>query len=455
MLTGVPRGKEGGISELWRLTYPLMLSTASVAVMQFVNRLFLSRFSPEAIAAAVPAGTLSFTVISFFVGMTAYTNVFIAQYYGGRRYARLSVALWQGVWLAVFTAAVIIATVPLGRWIISTSAHAPEVKILEVDYYTIVAGFGGLATLNAALSSFFTGQGKTKITMWVNVAGNVINVIFSYLLVFGFGGVAPMGIRGAAYALVIGSAAMAGIYSFFIFSQHNRRVFRTGRLFGFYWPQFKQLLKYGVPNGASFFMEIASFTVFIFLVGNTDKYILAANNIGLTIDMLAFLPIVGVGMAAQTLVGQYIGRKKKEVAFKVVRSALALVLPYTIALSLIFLFAPQLLLGLFVRGTAEMDLVAAHAYPLMKVLSVFIFFDALNVVYSDAIKGAGDTRFQLLMASVWAWLLFVPGVYVILSVLRLSFIYTWVWGCFYAALLALTFFLRFKSGVWQRINITA
>ncbi len=447
--------EEGGVKELWRLAYPLILSTASYSVMMFVNRIFLSWHSAEAIAAAVPAGILNFTIVCFFLGLTSYTNVFIAQFYGGRRYARLTVALWQGVWIAFISSFLIVCTVPLGRWIISASGHAPEVKILELQYYTLLAVFGGFSAINGALSSFFTGQGKTAVTMFVNIAGNAVNVVLSYLLIFGAGAFPEMGIRGAAIAFIISNAVMTAAYGCLVFSPKNRKVFRTGRLLGFHRPLFSKIIKYGAPNGVSFFLDMASFTVFIFLVGNTDKYILAANNIALAIDSLAFMPLIGVGMAVQTLTGQYIGRGKKETAFTIVRSALKLAVPYTLALSFLFFFAPGLLLKLFGQADSpDMSAIALHAYPLMKVIAVFVFFDMLNFTYSDAIRGAGDTKFQMLMASLCAWGLFVPGVYVILNVLHAPFIYTWVWGIFYTFTLASIFIIRFQSGKWQKINIT-
>jgi len=71
----ITRG-EGGAGELLKVAYPLILSTASSTVMQFINRVFLAHYSPDALAACVPGGILSFAFLCFFLGTASYTNAF-------------------------------------------------------------------------------------------------------------------------------------------------------------------------------------------------------------------------------------------------------------------------------------------------------------------------------------------------------------------------------------------
>jgi MATE family multidrug resistance protein len=77
---------DGGYRELFVIAIPLIFSTATWSVQHFVDRMFLAWYSPEAIAAAMPAGMLSFTIISLFMGTAGYVNTFVAQYFGAKRY---------------------------------------------------------------------------------------------------------------------------------------------------------------------------------------------------------------------------------------------------------------------------------------------------------------------------------------------------------------------------------
>ena len=78
------------------LALPLVISTASWTLMNFVDRMFLLWHSPGAMAAAMPAGMLHFTMICFPLGVASYVNTFVAQYHGAGRPERIGTALWQG-----------------------------------------------------------------------------------------------------------------------------------------------------------------------------------------------------------------------------------------------------------------------------------------------------------------------------------------------------------------------
>ena len=91
----------GGYRELLRIAWPLIISTGSFSVLNFCDRMFLGWYSPEAFRAAVPAGILCFTMTCGFVALAAYSNTFVAQYFGARKYRNCAVATMQGIWLAL------------------------------------------------------------------------------------------------------------------------------------------------------------------------------------------------------------------------------------------------------------------------------------------------------------------------------------------------------------------
>lgn len=445
--------KQGGMKEVWQISYPLIISMASYTIMQFFNRVFLAWYSSDALAACVPAGALSFSFICFFMGVCMYTNVFVAQFYGSRRFANLTVSLWQGVWIAIASGFVIATLVPLGYYIINMSHHSGAVKVLERKYFLITTLFGGVVPATYALSSFFTGQGKTKITMRVNALGNAVNIILSYLLIFGVGIFPELGISGAAISFVAGHLVMIIAFLLIIFSRHNRKIFRTDRLLSFHPRLLLRILKYGAPNGVGFFIDISSFTVFIFLAGSLGKVALAANNIIFALISVAFMPILGMGMGVLTLTGQYIGRKNYSSAVRAVFNGFKLAGGYVFILSALFIFLPGIFIKIFgAGGSADLPVILALTYKLIKILPLFILCDMTQVIFADAIKGAGDTRFQMITALVCAWGLFVPGTFIIIKTTgKIEHIF--LWACFYLFCMGLTFLLRFKSNKWQKIRL--
>lgn len=444
------------MSELWLLSYPLIVTMASQVVMQFADRMFLAWYSHDALAACVPAGVLAMTFASLFMGLASYTSVFISQYYAQKRYASVTISLWQGILLAVLSAGVLASLTPLGSWIIRLFDHGPSVTPLELKYFGILNLFGGFSVINNALASFFSGRGKTKVPMYVALGGNVINIFLNYIMIFGKLGFPEMGIAGAAWSTVLGAASMTLVFTGLIFAGRVRKRFKVARLAGFYKPVFSRLLRFGVPNGFGFLMDVMSFTLFTFMVGNIDVLSLQASNVVMSLQPVVFTVILGLGIGIQILVSKYQGLNRPDLSVRVVKNACKLGYTYAGAVSLSFFFLAPFFVGLFIPASSpDAALIAEKTYPLMKLVSCFVLFDATYLIFGEAIRGAGDTKFYMFVMIFCAWLLLIPGTWLIVYKWHGSVFAVWSWLTFYAALTAVFMVWRFWLGKWKTIRVTA
>ena len=307
----------GGYRELLRVAIPLILSTASFTVMHFFDRLMLTRYSDVTAAAATGSGVLAFAMMSFFLGIAGYTNTFVAQYYGAGDRKMCTVSLWQGIYFVLGVGLFFpIVIRPLGLILLQKIGHEPAILAAEQEYFSILIIWCAFPLLNSVLSSFFSGRGDTWTIMWVNVVAALINVGLNYLLIFGKHGFPEMGIRGAAIATVIATVLTSGMFGLLICRKPWRRLYGVLRYPGFRWTSFFRLLRFGGPSGISFGLDIMAFSMFILLVGRLGKAQLIASNITVTINSLAFLPMLGMSIATSILVGQHIGEGNKWAAEK-------------------------------------------------------------------------------------------------------------------------------------------
>ncbi len=316
---------------------------------------------------------------------------------------------------------------------------------------------GGLIPLQSALAGFFTGRGDTKTTMVAHTIGNGVNGVLDYGLIFGNWGLPEMGLTGAALATVLASTVPVIILTILFLGRENNRRFATRRV-RLNIPVFKKLLRYGVPAGLQFFLEISCFTFFVIIVGRLGDIELAVTNIVLTIDMLAFMPVIGISIATSTLVGQSMGRKEPDVAEKTTYSALMMALAYMGVMAMIFVLFPRPLLTIFkTRGKEVQDFSAILHYGryLLIMVAIYTVFDALGIVFSAGLKGAGDTRFVMWTAVIAGWTFFVPPVYLTVSVFHGGLIVAWVWATLYIVLLGLVYYWRFRRGKWKTIDMIA
>ncbi len=435
---------------------PLIMSTASLTMALFVDRMFLSWYSEAAVAASVPGGITYFTICSFFIGTAQYVNSIVAQYYGAHDLRSCSRAVWQGVLFGLFSIPVILLCIPVGFAVFSWADHDPVVQQLETDYFALLMAGGVVQPINAALASFFSGRGKTVVVMWGNLAANLANAILAYLLIFGKLGLPEMGITGAGLATAVTGVIPTFYWLWQFLAARHQPDYATRREFRFDPKLFGMLLRFGIPSGIQFFLDIASFTVFVLLIGRSGTIDLAASNIVLSIEMLAFLPMVGMSIATAALVGKYVGMEREDVAEKTVYAAFNLAICYMATMALMFLLFPEVFLEVF-RGKQDIgsnfNEVLARGVLMLRIVAVWTLFDTLFIIFSGALKGAGDTVFAMWAQIIIAWIFFVPPVYFIIQYLGMGVLAAWYWGLFYVMLIGVVFYGRFRSGSWRTISM--
>lgn len=447
----------GGYREFFSIAYPLVISNLSITLMHFVDRLFLSWSSTEEIAASMPAGILFFTLIAFFLGISEYTTVFVAQFYGAKRYRDVARVSWQGIYFSLVAGVFCLALMPVGTALLRFAGHPPEITRLEVAYFQILWCGAPFMLLSRALSGFFAGRGKTSVVMSVNVFINCLNGVLDYALIFGVWGFPQWGIEGAAIATVSAQGLGALIFTaLFLLPRHNCEY----GIYANYQIQpllMKRLIHFGVPSGLNFFIDISGFTVFVFLIGTLGVVELASSNIVIGINMLTFIPMEAVGVATATLVGQYIGRNDRAAAEKSVYTALKSAQVYMAIFAIIYVLFPETLMRFFESDPNRSDVAFQQVVEYGKTILLFVAFyqiaDASILVFTGALRGAGDTAFIMRASGFFSWGVFVPGTWIAVQYTEVGVIGVWLWASLYIATLGLVYYLRFRSGQWKKIEM--
>lgn len=445
-----------GYAEILRVGLPLVAGMASSTVMQFTDRLFLSHYSLDAIAASMPASIASMTLAMTLTGVCGYTSVLIAQYVGSGALHRVGSALWQGIWCALIGSLLLCLTWGAAVPLFDLVGHEPVVRELEVVYFRVLTTGAGLSLLGAALGGFFSGRGQTRPVMIANSIAALINIPLDYLLIFGGLGLPPLGILGAGLATVIGWLICVIIMSCKIFTRANEAVYAVRSGCCFAWEMFRRLLRYGLPSGLNFFMELLAVAWFSLEVGRFGKEALAASNIAFSVNSVIFVPMIGLNLTVSALVGQAMGRGRADEAERVTLNTLHLALLYMLPLCLAIALAAGPIIDVF----TPKDLDAGSFAPvrelgvlLLYFISLYSLVDAANLVYFGALKGAGDTLGVLYILFGGLVFLMVLPILVLNYLDAAGVLQYWVVFTVYVILLALVAVLRFYRRGWHRIRV--
>jgi len=446
--------RRAGGRELLALALPLIISTASWTVMNFIDRMFLLWHSTDAMAAAMPAGMLYYTVICFPLGVAAYVNTFVAQYHGAGRPERIGLAVWQGVWLGLLTAPLVLLTIPVIPLVFQLSGHDPQVAALETTYYQIGTVAGGASVIAAAMSSFFSGRGQTRVVMIVDILAAGLNIVLDYAWIFGHWGFPAAGMAGAAWATVVALWVRVGLYGWIMLRPVYRQKYQMWAGCRFDRALWRRLLRFGGPNGLQFLVEVAAFTFFLLLVGRLGRDAAAATSLAFNVNGIAFVPMIGLGLAVSTMVGQYLGRNRPKLASRATWTSFWMAACYMGLLSLLYVLVPDGFLAGHASGAdpQAFALLRDATVVLLRFVAAYSLFDAMNLVFVGALKGAGDTRFVL-----WTHTLIAPFPLLAgwLGMTRFDYGLNWCWLMLtlWACLLGLVFLARFLHGRWRSMRV--
>jgi len=447
--------RPAGYGDVMTIAFPLILSTGSWSVQHFIDRMFLCWYAPEAMAAASMGGSAAYTILCFFSGTISYVNTFVAQYHGAGQRHRIGPVVWQGIYLSAAVGLVLPAFILFSGPMFRLLGHSPELQPLEKTFFNITMAGVFFNLYNGALSSFFTGRGRIWPTTWVTVGIVVVNLVLDYALIFGNWGMPEMGIAGAAWATVTANAAGSIAYTILVFQPANRARFALDSGWRFDPGLMIRLFRFGAPNGAQFFMDMLSFTFFLLFVGGIGETEGEATVLAFQVNTVAFMPMIGFGIAASTLVGQSLGRNQPDLAARATWSAFHLTFVYMTTVAVLYVVAPSWFIYPFaVKADPEkMKAIYPIAVNVLYFIAVYSVFDTMNLVFAGALKGAGDTLFVMLMS----WGLTVMTVIVPILVTCVYFhggLYTaWTFFSLYVILLGFGFLFRFLQGKWRTMRV--
>jgi MATE family multidrug resistance protein len=440
--------------EVLVLSLPLVISTMSWTLMHFIDRIFLLSYSTESVAAALPSGNLSFAVICLPLGITSYVNTFVSQYHGAGRPEKIGVSVWQGVGIGLLTLPFVLATIPLAPWFFSACDHPVNVARQEAIFYQVNCWGDAAIIISASLSSFFTGRGRVRTVMIVDSLAALTNMVLDYAWIFGHWGFPESGIAGAAWATVVALWLKTFLYLILFLRPRYRERYGTASGCRFDPEIAWRLLRYGLPSGMQLLLEVAGYAVFLLFIGKLGEMDMAATSLAFNVNNLAFMPVLGLGLATSTLVGHRMGEERPDLAARVTRSAFVIGAGYMLLISAFYVLTPDLIL------MAHWSIVEQHDFHqlrdltvvLLRFVAAYCLFDAMNVIFSAAIKGAGDTRFVMITTTITSA---IPVLLTWLGLYHFGLGIYWAWIVMtgWVTVLGFIYMARFMQGKWRSMRV--
>lgn len=434
------------------MSVPIVITMCSRMVMDVSDFTMMKWLGPEAQAALLPAQVMMWCYIVLGIGIVTLVSTFASQCLGRKRHADCSAYAWQGVYVSVLFGVLGLGLWPVLPTVVRWIGHAPAIQAMELSYLKVALMTIGPTLAATALSHFFNGIHRPRVTMWSAIEGNVVNAAVSLVLIFGLLGTPRLGIAGAAWGTVVGTLYRAVRLAVTMCSRRYDEVYASRRTWRPDRVKMGGILRVGAPSGLQMVSDVVVWAVFInVLVG---KYFgtehLIATNVVWQYLRISFMPCVGIGFALSALVGRAIGEGSPDRAIRLARIAVIGMMSYMGALSVIYFLGRHWFVGLF---NSDPDVVRIGAGVLV-CAAIFQVFDAVGMGYHNALRGAGDTLWPAVMFVVTHWVIIIGGGYAMVHFFHeLGSIGPWMAATVLIILVGVLLWLRWHSRKWMALDI--
>jgi putative MATE family efflux protein len=210
----------------------------------------------------------------------------------------------------------------------------------------------------------------------------------------------------------------------------------------------RRIFRIGLPAGLEQIQFQLAMIFYTVILSSLGTMVYAAHSIAMRIENLAFMPGMGFGMAAMALVGQSLGAGRPELGERAAHLARKYAIILMTLVGAFMFFFGQGMASLFI---ADLQVIALSALGL-KIWALAMPMLGTSNTLAGGLRGAGDTRWVLLIMTGCIWALRLPLAYLLAITFRLGPVGAWS-----AAVLDINvrgFFLwwRFSKGGWKKIK---
>lgn len=434
---------------VFQLTWPIFIEILLFMLLGNIDTIMLSKYSDGAVAAVGLSNQIISMVNIMFGIITSGTAILIAQYLGAEKRKLASqvvgVSLMVNLIFGLTLSGLMIFS---GKNILKLMNLPPTLIDNSAEYLSIVGGFLFLHALLMTMTAIVRSHGFTKISMFVVLGMNLINIIGDYIFIFGPLGLPILGVKGVALATVFSKFIGLILMSIFLF-RNIGSTFKLKSIMPFPKHILKSLLKVGIPSAGeqisyNFSQFVITYIITLIGVNSLTTKIYVQN-----IVMFVFLFSIAIGQGTQILIGHLVGKNEKANAYSVCLKSLRAALLISSILGLIFAVFSKSLLSLFTQDSAIITVG----------VSIFII-DAilepgrtLNLVIINSLRAAGDVKFPVYVGILSMWGLSVTLAYFLGVHLGLGLVGVWCAFAIDEWFRGIIMLWRWKSRKWEKMSL--
>ncbi|MGN7719828.1 MATE family efflux transporter [Chitinophaga sp. 22620] len=441
---------EGSINRaLILLAIPMVLEMSMESLFALVDAYFVGHLGKAAIATVGLTESVLSLIYALAFGISMAATALVARRIGEKDPEGASKGAVQALYLALgFSLVVSIVGLIWSRDILLLMGADAAMADYGQGYTRIAMGGNVVIVFLFIINGIFRGAGDASIAMKSLILANVLNIILCPLLIYGWGPLPALGLKGAAIATLLGRGTGV-IYQLYHLLGGKKTITVNWRHARPRLSVILQMVKLAAGGALQMLIGSASWIFLMRIISQFGEDAMAGYTYAIRIIVFAILPAWGLANAAATLVGQNLGAGEPERAEKSVWKAAYLNMFFLGSISIIFMvFAPNIL-----RIFSQDPGVLAYGIEGLRLISIGYVFYAFGMVMAQSFNGAGDTKTPTYINLFGFWVLQIPLAYL------LAIVFKWgPTGVFWAIVIAesaiaVIAIVIFRRGNWKKVKV--
>ena len=385
--------KPSRAKQILQLALPLILQQLCLQMQIWIDRAMLGHLDPLFFSAIGNAGTPYHMIMSAITAICGGTAILVAHSMGAGDLQRIrKVAAGSFLGSGMLSGLAFLLFFFFSGDLLHLMGVRQPILEHSVSYLRILSVSLAVLGPSATATAILQGLGLTRIIMAAGIAGNILNILLDWLLIFGHWGFPALSIQGAALATVISNFVSAGLTVFFLLKSPGITVKPIlARPLWHQLPIYRDVLRLGIPSGLEYALWNVGNLVLVSFLNRIDILSAGIYTLVFSIETIPLLIYMGFANAGLTLVGQQTGARDPRQARRTGLLCLAFSLGVCVAVAFVFHLFPRELLGLFTDDPDILEISVPH----LRFVSWILFPKAVNNVIGLCIRGMGDTRWML------------------------------------------------------------
>lgn len=388
-----------------RLATPIMLGSLGHLMVGLIDDIMVGRLGPVQLAATSLGNSLIFIALSIGVGFSFAITPLIAESDGESDREKGRSIFQHGLVLTTFMGVFMVGILFLIQPILHHLNQPPEVVVLAIPYYKIVALSMVPLMIFQGFKQFADGLSQTKYAMYATIITNIVNVVLNFVLIYGIWFFPRLELVGAALGTFLSRIVMV----IFLYLVLKKKKKFSGYMVRLQWNElkkkvFKKLFHLGFPTALQMLFEMSLFSASILLAGTLGAFTQAANQIAIKMASTTYMVAIGIGVAATIRVGNQKGLQNYAELRRIAFSNFLLILGIMFTFSIGFFILKNELPAIFTENSEVIHIAAS----LIIVVGFFQLSDGLQAVILGALRGLQDVKIPSVLTFIAYWLIGFP-----------------------------------------------